>query len=126
MCKLVIDNFGQETNTNALESNENKSHETTDSIQLQKQRSQSSDKCVNQNDKGETLLHNNRASYCDRNEINREEQSTGNEDKNAKALIIFPICLKPISDTNCIECTRCFMWIHKMCTGLTQEQFIKQ
>jgi hypothetical protein len=38
ICKLVIDNLeGQETNTNSLESNENKSHETTDSIQLQKQ-----------------------------------------------------------------------------------------
>jgi hypothetical protein len=57
----------QETNTNYLESNENKGHETTDSIQLQKQRSQSSNKCVNQNDKSETLLHNNRAIYYDRN-----------------------------------------------------------
>lgn len=115
ICKLVIDNLeGQETNTNSLESNENKSHETTDSIQLQKQRSQSSNKCVDQNDKSETLLHNNRANYCDRNEINREEKSTENEDKNPKALIRCPICLKQIADKDCIECTRCFMWIHKM------------
>ena len=127
ICKLVIDNLeGQETSTNSLESNENKGHETTDSIQLQKQRSQSSNKYVNQNDKSETLLHNNRAICCDRNEINREEKSTGNEDKNPKTLIRCPICLNQIADKDCIECTRCFMWIRKMCTDLTQEQFIKQ
>jgi hypothetical protein len=42
------------------------------------------------NDKSETLLHNN---YCDRNEINREEKSTENEDKNPKALIKCPVLL---------------------------------
>jgi hypothetical protein len=110
ICKLGIDNLEeQEINTNSIESNENKSHETTDSIQLQKQSSQSSNKCVNKNDKSETLLHNNRANYCDRNEINREEKSTENEDKNPKALIRCPICLKQIADKDCIECTRCFM-----------------
>ena len=37
-----------------------------------------------------------------------------------------PICLSDIMEQESIECSRCFLWIHRTCSKLTQEQFIEQ
>lgn len=47
-------------------------------------------------------------------------------DEHKKDSLCCPICLNEITEQDCIECSVCYMWIHKLCSSLTQEQFNEQ